>query len=75
MLHDIYVNVYIGNYIYKQIRIETYFLKILYSFIETHFLTNENHYGRSHSLRRDTYVHTRLNCSLLLYVCDIPALI
>ena len=45
----------IVNYIYKQIHIEKYFWKILYSFIETHFLTNENPYGRSLSLRRHTF--------------------
>ena len=29
--------------------------KILYSFIDTYFLTNENPYGRSLLLRWDTY--------------------
>ena len=38
-----------------QIHIEKIFSKILNSFIETHFLTNENPYGRSLSLRRHTY--------------------
>ena len=39
------------NYIYKQIHIENF----VHSFIETYFLTNENPYGRSLSLRRPTY--------------------
>ena len=46
---------YIVNYIYKQIHIEKN-QNVLYSFIETYFLTNENPYGRSLSSRRHTYV-------------------
>ena len=48
----------IVNYIYKQIHLEKLFKKILYSFIETHFLTNENPYGKSLSLRRHTFMVT-----------------
>ena len=53
-LQDIHVqvNVYLVNYIYKQIHIDFFFN--LYSFIETHFLVTENSYGRSLSLRRHT---------------------
>ena len=50
--------VYMVNYIFKQIHIENFFYKILFSFIETHSLTNENPYRRSLSLRRHTYVLT-----------------
>ena len=42
-------------YIYKPIHKENFFGKILHSFIETYFLTNENPYERSLSLRRHTY--------------------
>ena len=38
----IYVNVYIVTYIYKKIHIEKIFKKVLNSFTETYFLTNEN---------------------------------
>ena len=37
-----------------QIHKEIFLYKILYSFIKTDFLTNENPYGRALSLRRDT---------------------
>ena len=40
-----------------QIHIEIFFLKILYHFIEMYFLTNENPYGRSLSLRWHTLLY------------------
>ena len=49
------------NYIYMQIHKEIFFSKILYSFIETYFPTNENPYGRSVLLRRRTYVSLNYN--------------
>ena len=36
------------NYIYKQIYKGKYFCRILYSFIETYFHTNENRYAGTH---------------------------
>ena len=48
------------NYIYKQIHIGNKIQKILYSFVETHFLTNENPYGRSFSSRRHTFMDNYL---------------
>ena len=51
----IQVNVYIVNYIYKQIHKKNWGGKMFAQFIETYFLTNGNPYGRSLSLRRHTY--------------------
>ena len=61
----IYTSQYIVNNIYKQIHLENFFPKILYSFIETYFFTNENPYGGSFSLRRHTYADLLPNCSYL----------
>ena len=53
---------------------EKNFKKILYSFIETCFLTNENPYKRSLSLRRHTLsLHSDCYCShcSLMSICDV----
>ena len=47
------------NYIYKQSHIDKKNQKILYSFIETYSLTNDNPYGRSLSSRRHPYMYFR----------------
>ena len=50
------------------------FTKILYSFIETCFLTNENPYGKSLSLRQHTLsLHSDCYCShcTLMSICDV----
>ena len=53
------------NYIYKQIHKEKLFYKILYSFIETHFFTNENPYGMSLSLRQHTCIYYFILCYIV----------
>ena len=57
----IYVNLFIVNYSYKQIH------------IETHFLTNENPCARSLSLRRHTFVFIAYYAlTLIVRVLTIP---
>ena len=39
-------------------------MEILHSFTDTYFFTNENPYGRSLSLRRDTYIYFLGSCEI-----------
>ena len=44
----------------SKIHIENFYSKILYSFIQTYFLTNDNPYGRSLLFRRHTFTFLNL---------------